>query len=69
MEYELETYELVQVKGGKRRKICELQETDPNNWRFATKSLLDNPVFDLTDSEASQMMRDHLDEYLSFTRG
>ena len=48
-KYELERYELIKIKNGKRHKVCELQETAPKTWTFSAE-YDEMPYFGLDDT-------------------
>ena len=71
-KYELEKYELVKIRNGKRHKVCELQETAPNTWTFRAE-YDELPYFDLDDTGVTEHLGEYLLNYLtgisSVTRG
>ena len=71
-KYELEKYELIKIRNGKRHKVCELQETAPKTWTFRAE-YDELPYFDLDDTEVTEHLGEYLLNYLtgisSVTRG
>jgi|TARA_R110002020_G_scaffold39283_3_gene117004 hypothetical protein len=71
-KYELEKYDLIKIKNGKRHKVCELQETAPKTWTFSAE-YDEMPVYGLDDTEVAERLGEYLNSYLtsisSFTRG